>query len=219
MTARDEIETAVQCLEQCGTPEDGDVQKALEHLRTALVELERPIDHRRRLPDERQSVTHKFSVANHEGYITVGMYEDGSPGEIFLVAAKKGGTLSGLLDSFAVAISTALQYGVPLKALVGKFSNTRFEPSGYTPNPEIPYAKSFVDYVFKWLGKKFIPPEEAEPIQSVPPLVPDSSSTSVKVETEYDDGPPCTCGTIMQRVQIKGSGFWMCPNCRKSLDG
>ena len=110
---------------------------------------------RRKLPDERKSITHKFDIQGHEGYITVGMYDDGSPGEIFLVMAKEGSTISGLMDSFATMVSLALQYGVPLEALVGKFAHVRFEPSGYTANPEIPIAKSIVDYIFRWLASKF----------------------------------------------------------------
>jgi ribonucleoside-diphosphate reductase alpha chain len=111
---------------------------------------------RHKLPDERRAITHKFSVAGHEGYITVGLYEDGTPGEIFLTMAKEGSTISGLMDSFATAISLTLQYGVPLDALVEKFSHMRFEPSGYTKNPEIPIAKSLVDYIFRWLASKFL---------------------------------------------------------------
>src|SRR5207247_1287069 len=103
---------------------------------------EAPKPARRKLPDERHSITHKFSIAGHEGYITVGMYEDGKPGEIFLVMAKEGSTISGLMDAFATSISIALQYGVPLEALVEKFSHVRFEPSGFTKNPQIPFAKS-----------------------------------------------------------------------------
>ncbi len=116
--------------------------------------------YRRRLPDERQAITHKFSIAGHEGYITVGMYEDGSPGEIFIVMAKEGSVVSGLMDSFATAISLALQYGVPLKVLCNKFAHTRFEPSGFTNNPQIPIAKSIMDYIFRWLALKFLPKEE-----------------------------------------------------------
>ncbi|GAB4363413.1 MAG: vitamin B12-dependent ribonucleotide reductase [Calditrichia bacterium] len=116
--------------------------------------------YRRRLPDERQAITHKFSVGGHEGYITVGMYEDGSPGEIFIVMSKEGSVVSGLMDSFATAISMALQYGVPLKVLCNKFTHTRFEPSGFTNNPLIPYAKSIMDYIFRWLASKFLPRNE-----------------------------------------------------------
>ena len=111
---------------------------------------------RRKLPDERRAITHKFSVGGHEGYITVGLYEDGMPGEIFLVMAKEGSTISGLMDAFATSVSIALQYGVPLQTLVDKFSHTRFEPSGFTNNPEIPIAKSIMDYIFRWLASKFL---------------------------------------------------------------
>jgi ribonucleoside-diphosphate reductase alpha chain len=114
---------------------------------------------RRRLPDERQSITHKFDIAGHEGYITVGLFEDGTPGEIFLVMAKEGSTISGFADAFAQAISYALQYGVPLQALVDKFSHVRFEPSGLTKNPDVRFAKSIVDYIFRWMASKFLPPE------------------------------------------------------------
>ncbi|GAB4338623.1 MAG: vitamin B12-dependent ribonucleotide reductase [Calditrichia bacterium] len=116
--------------------------------------------YRRRLPDERQAITHKFSIGGHEGYITVGMYEDGMPGEIFIVMAKEGSVVSGLMDSFATAISLALQYGVPLKVLCNKFTHTRFEPSGFTNNPHIPFAKSIMDYIFRWLAMKFLSRED-----------------------------------------------------------
>jgi len=111
---------------------------------------------RRKLPDERESITHKFSISGHEGYITVGKYEDGTPGEIFITMAKEGSTISGLMDSFATMTSLALQHGVPLNFLVDKFTHTRFEPSGFTKNPEIPMTKSIMDYIFKWLATKFL---------------------------------------------------------------
>jgi hypothetical protein len=111
---------------------------------------------RRRLPDERASITHKFNVGGHEGYLTIGLYEDGTPGEIFLRMAKEGSTISGLMDSFATAVSLALQYGVPLKDLVNKFSHLRFEPAGFTTNREIPMAKSITDYIFRWLRLFFL---------------------------------------------------------------
>ena len=114
---------------------------------------------RRKLPDERQAITHKFDIAGHEGYITVGLFEDGTPGEMFLVMAKEGSTISGFADAFAQAISYALQYGVPLQVLVDKFSHARFEPSGMTRNPEIRFAKSIVDYIFRWMATKFLSPE------------------------------------------------------------
>jgi ribonucleoside-diphosphate reductase alpha chain len=111
---------------------------------------------RERLPDTRQSVTHKFSLAGHEGYITVGLYEDGRPGELFITMAKEGSTVGGLMDSFGTAISICLQYGVPLQVLVDKFSHSRFEPMGHTSNPDIRIAKSLVDYIFRWLGLRFL---------------------------------------------------------------
>jgi len=117
---------------------------------------------RRKLPDERRALTHKFSVAGHEGYVTVGLYEDGTPGEIFLTMAKEGSTISGLMDAFATAISLTLQYGVPLEALVEKFSHMRFEPAGFTKNPEIPIAKSLVDYIFRYLASRFLSAELKE---------------------------------------------------------
>jgi ribonucleoside-diphosphate reductase alpha chain len=117
---------------------------------------------RRKLPDERQALTHKFSVGEHEGYITVGLYENGQPGEIFLTMAKEGSTISGLMDAFATAISIALQYGVPLSTLVDKFSHTRFEPSGFTKNPEIPIAKSITDYIFRYLASRYLTTEQKQ---------------------------------------------------------
>ncbi|MEP6655393.1 MAG: vitamin B12-dependent ribonucleotide reductase, partial [Myxococcales bacterium] len=111
---------------------------------------------RRKLPDERRSITHKFSVAGHEGYIHVGLYETGDPGEIFIRMAKEGSTISGLMDSFGTAISLAFQHGVPLRLLVDKFTRTKFDPSGFTGNPEIPRASSIMDYIFRWLGAKFV---------------------------------------------------------------
>jgi ribonucleoside-diphosphate reductase alpha chain len=112
---------------------------------------------RERLPDTRNSVTHKFNIAGHEGYLSVGLYPDGRPGEVFITMAKEGSTIGGLMDSFGTAISISLQYGVPLEVLVNKFSHTRFEPMGHTTNPEIRIAKSVVDYIFRWLGQTFLP--------------------------------------------------------------
>lgn len=123
-------------------------------------QADRPKPYRRRLPDERPSITHKFSIAGHEGYLTVGLFEDNMPGEIFIVMAKEGTIVSGLMDAFATAISMTLQFGVPLKVLVDKFSHTRFEPSGFTGNKQIPIAKSVTDYIFRWLALKFLPEAE-----------------------------------------------------------
>ena len=122
---------------------------------------------RKKLPDERQSLTHKFSIAGHEGYIHVGLYETGEPGEIFVKMAKEGSTISGLMDSFATAISLALQHGVPLRLLCDKFSRTRFEPYGFTENPDIPRASSIMDYLFRYLASKFVK-QDAPVIEAAP---------------------------------------------------
>jgi len=119
-----------------------------------------PRAHRHKLPDERFSVTHKFKVGSHEGYLTVGLYKSGLPGELFITMAKEGSTVSGLMDSFACAVSIALQHGVPLQLLVNKFAHTRFEPSGWTQNPEIGYANSIMDYIFRWLELRFLTGEQ-----------------------------------------------------------
>ena len=137
---------------------DRGVAKLRKQLAKAQAEAGKP--HRRRLPAERDAVTHKFDIAGHEGYITVGLYPDGQPGEIFLKMAKEGSTVSGLMDSFATTVSVALQYGVPLRDLVNKFAHVRFEPSGFTGNQEIPIAKSIIDYIFRWLGSRFLGPDD-----------------------------------------------------------
>ena len=122
---------------------------------------------RRKLPDERKSITHKFSIGGHEGYIIVGMYGEGAPGEVFIKMAKEGSTLSGFMDGLALSISVGLQYGVPLKAIVDKLTNTRFEPSGFTENPAIRYSSSVLDYIARWLGGKFISSEYLKPRTSL----------------------------------------------------
>jgi ribonucleoside-diphosphate reductase alpha chain len=117
---------------------------------------------RERLPDTRRSITHKFEIGGQEGHITVGLYDDGRPGEVFLAIGKEGSTLGGLVDCVGILTSVALQYGVPLEPLVHKFSYCRFEPSGWTRNPEIRQATSIVDYVFRWLGTQFTSCQETE---------------------------------------------------------
>jgi ribonucleoside-diphosphate reductase alpha chain len=190
---------------------------------------------RRKLPDERRAITHKFSINEHEGYLTVGLYEDGQPGEIFLVMAKEGSTISGLMDSLATSISIALQYGVPLQTLVHKFSHTRFEPSGFTKNPEIPIAKSITDYIFRWLASKFLSRDDkvaagvilrdeipAEPPPSVPLLGGgrlEAIAQAVSAEIVgppkstflyQQDAPPChECGAIM----VRNGSCYKCLNC------
>ncbi len=124
------------------------------------------------MPRERQSITHKFSIGGHEGYITAGMYEDGSIGEIFLTdIGKEGSTLRGMMNSFATAISIALQYGVPLETLVQKFCYMRFDPEGITTNPEIPFAKSMPDYIMRWLASRFLDTDVQEELGILTPEV------------------------------------------------
>ena len=178
--------------------------------------------HRRKLPSERQSITHKFSVGGHEGYITVGMYEDGTPGEIFIKMSKEGSTLSGFMDGFALSVSIGLQYGVPLKALVDKFINTRFEPSGYTGHRSIPYAKSVLDYIGRWLGGRFISADYLTPaveastpavITAVPNSLPARSSfreDSTPSQVAFDGAPTCAeCGMLM----TPNGACYKCENC------
>jgi ribonucleoside-diphosphate reductase alpha chain len=143
-----------------GKKKDADAAAVADPVAAAPVGEPKP--YRRRLPDERRAVTHKFQVAGHEGYITVGLYPDGQPGEIFLKMAKEGSTVSGLMDSLATMTSLALQYGVPLRDLTNKFAHVRFEPAGFTGNSEIPIAKSIVDYVFRWMGSRFLPRDQRE---------------------------------------------------------
>ena len=181
---------------------------------------------RRKLPDERHAITHKFDIQGHEGYITVGLFEDGQPGEIFLVMAKEGSTISGFADAFAQAISYALQYGVPLQALVDKFSHVRFEPSGMTRNPEIRFAKSIVDYIFRWLASKFLSPEaqfhagvngrELDDQRAAAPEAPAAAAPKAATPNAHstiqnqEDAPPCsTCGSIM----IRSGACYKCTNC------
>ena len=171
----------------------------------------RPV--RRKLPDERRSITHKFSIGGHEGYITVGMYDDGLPGEIFITMAKEGSTISGLMDAFATAVSFNLQYGVPLKFLVDKFAHVRFEPSGWTGNQTIPYAKSIMDYIFRWLGAKFLGPEyavtEAGETPTLRPTEPDPQQ-QLPFAPVAADAPLCAeCGSIMTR----NGSCYKCGNC------
>ena len=189
---------------------------------------------RHRLPDERAAITHKFDIAGHEGYITVGLYETGAPGEIFLVMAKEGSTISGFADAFAQTVSYALQYGVPLQVLVDKFSHVRFEPAGITKNQSIRVAKSIVDYVFRWMATKFLSPEaqfragvnlktevqpEGEQLELASlgtdtdraPEVRSPGGGEVSFAIQNDqDAPPCsTCGAIM----IRNGSCYKCGNC------
>ena len=151
---------------------------------------------RRHLPTTRDAVTHRFEVGGHRAYLTVGLFGDGMPGEIFVRIAKTGATLSGLLDGWAITTSLALQYGVPLQAIVSKLSYTRFDPCGFTGTPGIEYATSLLDYISRWLAQRFLS-AEGMPILSLPP--PEDAGT-----------PPCKrCGTLMQRADP----CFVCPNC------
>src|SRR6266581_4736305 len=163
---------------------------------------------RRKLPDERKSITHKFSVGGHEGYIIVGMYEEGTPGEIFIKMAKEGSTLSGFMDGLALSISIGLQYGVPLKALVDKLTNTRFEPSGFTENQSIRYSSSVLDYIARWLGGKFLSSEYLKPTSV---LNEEEVATQVgKPTSAAGDAPSCsTCGMLM----VPNGSCYKCVNC------
>jgi ribonucleoside-diphosphate reductase alpha chain len=180
---------------------------------------------RRKLPDERKSITHKFSVGGQEGYIIVGMYAEGAPGEIFIKMAKEGSTLSGFMDGLALSTSIGLQYGVPLKALVDKLTNTRFEPSGFTENPSIRYASSVLDYIARWLGGKFLSPQYLKPRASVSEQelaiqtgtrAPSASTKKpesippAKGSTTTGDAPSCsTCGMLM----VPNGSCYKCVNC------
>jgi ribonucleoside-diphosphate reductase alpha chain len=199
-----------------------DKDKVAIELEKVVASMGQPV--RRRLPDERQSLTHKFDIAGHEGYITVGLFEDGTPGELFLVMAKEGSTISGFADAFAQAISYALQYGVPLQVLVDKFSHARFEPSGMTKNPDVRFAKSIVDYIFRWMATKFLSKEaqfnagvnlredrqDAHPPAAKPGSNTASTGAPFAAIQNQEDAPPCsTCGSIM----VRSGSCYKCANC------
>ena len=176
---------------------------------------------RKLLPTERTSITHKFSSSGHEGYITVGKYEDGTLGEIFLTMAKEGSTLSGLMDCFAISVSMALQYGVPLEDLVNKFTHVRFEPSGFTGNKQIPMAKSIIDYIFRWLAVKFLDAEKQKLVGVVnmaieaPKAEPAPVNVTVPCKSfvAQTDAPTCPdCGSIMNR----NGSCYLCPSCGRT---
>ncbi len=225
-----------QPLSAAGKKEDAKpAAEAVAAVKAALPEVPAPEQQelfkdrarRKKLQNERSSITHKFSIGGHEGYLTVGKYEDGTPGEIFIKMAKEGSTLSGIMDAFALSVSIALQYGVPLRALVDKFVNSRFEPSGYTGNPEIRYAKSIVDYIGRWLGGKFISrdyldadviEETVAPAAAAPAVASKASAVAKAAEPELgtrpraaiDDAPSCSeCGMLM----TPNGSCYKCANC------
>jgi ribonucleoside-diphosphate reductase alpha chain len=183
---------------------------------------------REKMPSERASVTHKFGVGGHEGYITVGMYEDGRPGEIFIKMSKEGSTLSGVMDGLALTVSLGLQYGVPLKVFVDKLLNTRFEPSGITSNPNIRFVSSVLDYIARWLGGRFISTDylklsaaqiaaapgspNSAALESVLESISNSSGTmtSSKPRDAHEGAPACSeCGMLM----VPNGACYKCENC------
>jgi ribonucleoside-diphosphate reductase alpha chain len=169
---------------------------------------------RRRLPDERHSITHHFSIGGQEGYVTVGLSEDGTPGEMFIRMAKEGSTVSGLMDSFATAVSLAMQYRVPLEVLCNKFNHTRFEPSGWSGNPKIGYAKSLMDYLFRWLELRFLKGEQGILFELSNGKQPHTEiSNSAKALSEIvnlGDGPTCQfCGSLM----VRNGSCYRCMEC------
>ncbi len=184
-----------------------ETQEALREIEGRIAVLERPRPYRQRLPDERRSVTHKFQVGDQEGYITVGLYDDGRPGEIFVKIAKEGSTVSGLMDAVALLTSVTLQYGVPIQDLARKLRNTRFEPYGRTNNPDIPWATSIVDYVFRWLERKFAP-EYAAADASAHPTEDEPLSPAVKPSEQTGLGCP-DCGALL----VYQEGCLVCRSC------
>ncbi|MBI3083526.1 MAG: vitamin B12-dependent ribonucleotide reductase [Candidatus Omnitrophica bacterium] len=202
--------------------------------KTAATKAPAGTPYRRRLPDERQAITHKFSIGGHEGYLTVGLFEDGTPGEIFIVMSKEGSTLSGVMDCFATTVSLALQYGVPLKVLVNKFGHVRFEPSGVTNHKDIRFAKSVIDYIFRWMALKFLPAEEAQQfkVTELPGAKPSNGTAATPASSKPSpaaaaspnpfeqqekltfvaqaDAPVCSdCGSLM----VRNGNCYKCVNC------
>ncbi|HEX6165123.1 MAG TPA: vitamin B12-dependent ribonucleotide reductase, partial [Vicinamibacterales bacterium] len=232
------LNTSKAAIEAKGVVTNESTSDAVKAAVAAALAARTPM--RRKLPDERQAITHKFDISGHEGYITVGLFEDGMPGEIFLVMAKEGSTISGFADAFAQAISYALQYGVPLQALVDKFSHVRFEPSGMTKNADVRFAKSIVDYIFRWMASKFLSPEAqyragvnnrdeaieaAEPpAVPAPKVVPATTTTATVSATgvivpstsqfaaikNQEDAPPCT---TCGSIMVRSGACYKCSNC------
>ncbi|HMO03733.1 MAG TPA: vitamin B12-dependent ribonucleotide reductase [Kiritimatiellia bacterium] len=214
--------------------------KEEEHHASGNGSKARPL--RRRMPSTRHSVTHKFDIAGHEGYLTVGLYDDSTPGELFITMAKEGSTVGGLMDAFGTAISMCLQYGVPVKSLVEKFAHTRFEPSGFTKNPDIPIAKSLPDYIFRWFGQTFMdgykdpsatrtltaetdsgkaspsPAPVAAVTETLPPPVKPATSEKQRIDDQFqhfmEDAPVCdNCGSIT----VRNGACYRCFNCGNSM--
>jgi len=180
-----------------------------------------PAANRHRLPDERLGITHHFSIAGHEGYLTIGLYPNGQPGEIFIRMAKEGSTIAGLMECFGTVVSVSLQHGVPLKVLCDKLSHTRFEPSGWTGNEELGYAKSIMDYLFRWMELRFLSGKQLPLFTHQMAVVEQqgseeahhaSASVSQYLHDSYEvgDAPLCvTCGSLM----VRNGSCHKCANC------
>ncbi len=209
---------------------DASKQVVAETVPTVTVKAESNAPRRRRLPDERRAITHKFQIGSHKGYITIGLYDDGKPGELFITMSKEGSVISGLMDAFATSVSIGLQYGVPLPVLVNKFVHMRFEPSGFTSNPNIRVAKSIVDYLFRWMALKFLGPEDqkkvginnvVDEVKEEVAVVADPGIGQAKSDqpdlfnmtSTFDntsDAPACdSCGSIM----VRNAACYKCLNC------
>ncbi len=198
--AREEVASQVaQAVGSLPEPRTLNPEPNVEPAHTNIIEkiveriVERPL--RRRLPDTRNALTHKFDISGHEGYITVGLYEDGQPGEVFITMAKEGSTIGGLMDCIATLVSVSLQYGVPVDSLVRKFEHVRFEPSGMTRNQEIPFAKSLVDYIFRWLAMEFIPgyraahaPQRPKKAEAAPAPITPAAERSAAPDSKTGNG-------------------------------
>jgi ribonucleoside-diphosphate reductase alpha chain len=226
--------------EKDASSKSGDAKKTDTGIAADGREMKKPL--RRRLPDERKSLTHKFCIGSHEGYITVGLYDDGTPGELFITMSKEGTVISGLMDSFSTAVSIGLQYGVPLQVLVNKFVHMRFEPSGYTNHTQIKIAKSVVDYIFRWMALKFlsadeqtmvgvnaqVPSEKDEAIASTivaaaetkveapsaaqPKLF--SASAEGKAHTAtFDNQADAPACTVCGSIMVRNAACYKCLNC------
>jgi ribonucleoside-diphosphate reductase alpha chain len=174
---------------------------------------------RHRLPDERAAVNHKFSIGGHEGYLNVGLYPHGEPGELFVTMTKSGSTINGLMDGFAMAVSVGLQHGVPLEVFVSKLAHMRFEPSGFSKYPGMGYAKSILDYIARYMGGRFLSKTTAAPEHDLPEipigpepidLSPTHASDAMSSVMEFGDAPPCsTCGSIT----VRSGSCYKCLEC------
>jgi len=199
----------MQALEQAAGPASGTSPGVLGEKPTIDANPKvRPPAVRVRLPNERKSITHRFTVGGHKGYFIVGLYPNGDPGELFITMAKEGSTVSGLMNSFAQVVSISLQHGVPLALLCEKFAHTRFEPSGFTGNPEIPMSTSIMDYIFRWLRLRLLTKPESPAIAAPQPPQPEKAASVPAL-----DAPFCVhCGALM----VRSGACFLCGNCGSS---